>query len=153
LFGNQYGDSQWASSPLKATNNVQGVGGGRWQEFLTLRDTALTRRQEALVRKIVTELKDADNVLYEIANEPFNDKVEARAIEQWHEHMAAVIATEEQNLGVKHLVAANEAIHDDCNVYVLNWHYVGNFAKLKEEYQLKRPLILDETNGSLIHAS
>src|SRR5262249_5084237 len=124
LFGNQYGESQWASSTLNAANNVNGVG-GRWQDFLTLRDKDLNRRQEALIRKIVSELKDAENVIYEIANEPPNEK----AISEWHKHMAAVIAKEEKNLGVKHLVAANQAIHEDPNVSVLNWHYVANFSK------------------------
>src|SRR5262249_42960971 len=49
-------------------------------------------------------------------------------------------------------VAANQAIHEDPNVSVLNWHYVANFSKLKEEYKLKKPIVLDETNGSLIHS-
>ena len=54
---------------------------------------------------------------------------------------------------MKHLVAANEAIHDDSNVSVLNWHYVASFSKPKDKYKLKKPISLDETNGSLIHPS
>jgi hypothetical protein len=152
LFGNQYGDSQWACSPLNAANNIQGVG-GRWEDFLTLRDKNLTQRQEALVRKIVTEMSKADNVVYEIANEPFNKIEDAKAVDEWHKHLAAVIAREEKSLGVKHLVAANEAVLDDGNVTLMNWHYVANFGKLTELYKLKKPISLDETNGSLVHAS
>lgn len=152
LFGNQYGDSQWAHSPLKASNNIQGVG-GRWEGFQTLRDPELTRRQEHLIRKIVTELKDADNVIYEISNEPFNNLVDTKAVIEWHRHIAAFIFGQEKMLGVKHLVAANEAIHDDPNVSILNWHYVANLPKLDEEHALDKPIALDQTNGSLIHAS
>ncbi len=152
LFGNQYGDSQWAYSPLKASNNIQGVG-GRWEEFQTLRDPELTRRQEHLICKIVTELKDADNVIYEISNEPFNNIVDTKAVIEWHRHMAAFIVGQEKMLGVKHLVAANEAIHGDPNVSIMNWHYVANLPKLDEEHPLDKPIALDETNGSLIHAS
>ena len=151
LFGNQYGDSQWAHSPLKASNNIQAIG-GRWEDFQTLRDPPLTRRQADMVRKIVTELRDADNVIYEISNEPFNNGVDPTAVNEWHRHLAAVIAKEEQALGVKHLVAANEAVHDDPNVSMLNWHYVANLARLDDEYALGKPIVLDETNGSLIHA-
>lgn len=151
LFGNQYGESQWAHSPLKVSNNIQGMG-GRWEDFQTLRDPELTRRQEQLIQKIVTELKDADNVIYEISNEPFNNQVDPKAVNEWHRHMAAFIIGQEKSLGVKHLVAANEAVHDDLNVSLLNWHYVANVPKLDEEYALNKPISLDETNGSLIHA-
>src|SRR5262249_53102508 len=103
LFGNQYRERVWVSSPLKAANNVQSVG-GKWQSFLTLRDKTLLRRQEALVRRILMELKDADNVIYEIANEPNDltnepgEPVSAQAVSEWHKHMAALIAREEKAL-------------------------------------------------------
>jgi len=105
-----------------------------------------------MVRRIVRELKDADNVIHEIANEPYN-ATDAKAVNQWHNHIAAVIVNEAEALGVRHLVAANEAIHDDPNVSILNWHYVANLPKLDHEYVLDKAIALDETNGSLVHAS
>jgi hypothetical protein len=98
-------------------------------------------------------LKDPDDVSYEICNEPFNDGMDAGAVIEWHKHMAARIVRQEHTLGVRHLVAANEAVHDDSNIAVMNWHNVASFPKSMGQYGLNKPISLDETDGSLVHAS
>jgi hypothetical protein len=65
---------QWQGHPFHPQNNIQGIDGdinhdGRGTEVHTLRGPAVTRIQEAYVRKVVDTVNDLDNVLYEIANE------------------------------------------------------------------------------------
>ncbi len=55
-------------------NNVNGInrdpnGDGKGTEIHTLKIPAVTRIQEAYVRKVIDTVNDLDNVLYEIANE------------------------------------------------------------------------------------
>ena len=72
LFSSYYGDG-WPLSPLNAANNVNGIGAAPKQKANTLGNGELLAEQEKLVRKIVEELRDFDNVYYEIQNEPWAD--------------------------------------------------------------------------------
>jgi hypothetical protein len=65
---------RWDGHPFNVHNNINGVNGdadgdGRGLEIHTLAVPAVTRLQEAYVRKVIDTLNDLDNVLYEIANE------------------------------------------------------------------------------------
>src|SRR5947209_1803560 len=56
LFTPMYEDRQWSYSPMKASNNVNGIGkAGKHQVYTLDREPALLAVQEAMVRKIVTE--------------------------------------------------------------------------------------------------
>ncbi len=60
--------------PFHAANNVNGIDGDpdrtdQGKAVHTLRIPAITRLQEAFVRKVVDTVNDLDNVLYEICNE------------------------------------------------------------------------------------
>ena len=86
LFCAIYNDKLWEINPMKADNNVNGVGKGGRLDVFNLKDKELTDLQEALVRKIVGELKDYDNLYYEICNEPYFGGV----TKEWNDRMAAV---------------------------------------------------------------
>ena len=58
-----------------------------------------------MVRKIVSELRDFDNVYYEICNEPYFQGVTLA----WQEHISKVIAQTESGFAKKHLIAQNWA--------------------------------------------
>src|SRR5260221_35205 len=83
LFCTIYDDKLWAIHPFNRANNVQQVGPASRQEVYTLRDKRLTSVQEQMAEKIVKELKDFDNVYYEICNEPYFGGVPA----EWHDPM------------------------------------------------------------------
>ena len=72
LFCPFYRDEMWNLSPMNAKNNVNNIGAYSREQVYTLKDPAMQRMQDALVKKIVTELRDFDNVIYEIANEPYS---------------------------------------------------------------------------------
>jgi len=117
----------WAGSPMNAANNVNGVGALTKEQANTLDNGSLKAAQERVVRKIVRELKDADNVYYEIQNEPWADLGQPAGILNagilpqdmqggaagfwknrvdlanaaslaWQKHIAQIIADEEQDL-------------------------------------------------------
>src|SRR5262249_8314811 len=67
LFTPMYEDAQWNYSPMKASNNINGIGKvGKHQVYTTDKESALLAVQEAMTRKIVTELNGFDNLYYEV---------------------------------------------------------------------------------------
>ena len=88
LFCPFYEDSQWNLSPQNATNNVNDIGNVSRTNVYTLdKHGGLLAVQEAMVRKIVAELKSFDNVYFEIYNEPYFGGVTM----EWQHHIVDVI--------------------------------------------------------------
>ncbi len=147
LFCTMYDDSQWKLSPMNAANNVNSVGKVRNTEVYTMdKSGGLLPFQEALVRKISTELKDFDNVYYEVCNEPYFAGVTL----DWQHHMADVLFEVEKVLKVPHLIAQNIANGRGKvdNVYlsisILNYHYAEP-ESVSQNYTLDHPINDDET--------
>ena len=64
----------WLGHPFHRENNINGVDAdandnGQGEEVHSLHVPAVTRLQEAYVRKVVDSVNDLDNVLYEVTNE------------------------------------------------------------------------------------
>ena len=66
-----YDDEVWQASPMNARNNISGIGKVGRHEVYSGKDKDLLAVQQAVARKIVTELKDFDNVYFEVCNEPY----------------------------------------------------------------------------------
>lgn len=147
LFCTLYDDKLWAVNPLNAANNVQGVGNvGRLQVY-TLKDKALTAVQEALVRKLAAELKDFDNLYYEICNEPYFGGV-TRA---WNDRIAAVLHDAEKSFAAPHLFAQNIANGSqkidkpNPHVSIFNFHYATPPGTVALNAKLNKAIADDET--------
>jgi hypothetical protein len=114
LFSNTYGDGVWALNPLRAENNLQGVGKLPWSEYNTLHNQPLLDRQLAYARKIIQETSGYDNVYYEICNEP-GGNADARAsvadVDAWQERIAAVVREELTRAGRPHLIFGSQAFN------------------------------------------
>jgi hypothetical protein len=70
----QHIDDGASFHPLHRHNNINGIDGdpngdGHATELHTLNNPAITRLQQAYVRKVIETVGDQDNVLFEIANE------------------------------------------------------------------------------------
>ncbi len=147
LFCPFYEDSMWHLSPMNAENNVNGIGKSQCEEVYTLQHPDLTAAQEAMVRKIVEELKDYDNLFYEICNEPYFGGVTL----EWQRHIAAVIADTEKPFPHRHLIAQNIANgtqkveHLDPNVSIFNFHYAAPPNAFQDNAALNRVVGCDET--------
>ncbi|MGI6273233.1 MAG: hypothetical protein ACOYLD_12855 [Anaerohalosphaeraceae bacterium] len=150
LFCPFYEEDMWALSPMNAANNVNGIGTMVRTEVYTLEHPELLAIQDAMVEKIVTELKDFDNLYYEICNEPYFGGVTL----EWQAHIAATIARTEAPLGVKHLIAQNIANKNkkigrpDPNVSIFNFHYAKPPVAVTENYGLNKVIADDETGFS-----
>jgi len=89
IYSHGYGNP-WPVHPFNEANNINGVDGdpdkdGEGREVHTLQVPAVTRLQEAYVRKVIDTLNDLDNVLYEITNES------AIFSKDWQYHMIRYI--------------------------------------------------------------
>ena len=106
LFCPMYEEMQWTLSPMNAANNVNGVGAVARTDVYTLdKHGGLLAVQEALTRKLVTELNGFDNLFFEICNEPYFGGVTIA----WQHRIADVIVETERALPAKHLIAQNIA--------------------------------------------
>jgi hypothetical protein len=141
LFCTFYEDQLWNLSPLNDGGGVPRT------EALTLKHPELVTLQDAFVRKVVSELRDADNIYYEICNEPYFAGVSL----EWQRHIAATIGEAEAALSNKHLIAQNiannTAVIDspDPRVSLFNFHYARPPAAVATNYKLNRATGYDET--------
>ena len=147
LFCPLYEDSMWDVSPLNARNNLNGIGNVARTDVLALKDARLTEVEDAMVRKIVTELRDFDNVYYEICNEPYFGGVTL----SWQEHISKVIAQTEANFPKKHLIDQNWAngssVIDRPNplVSLFTFHYSRPPESVAMNWKLNRAIGNNET--------
>jgi hypothetical protein len=148
LFCSFYDGQFWGLSPWHAANNVNDVGQCLPTDVCTLdRSGPLLGLQEALVRRIVAELRDSGNVYYEICNEPYFGGVTLA----WQRHIAALIAAEEAGRSEKHLISQNVAnlqarVTDPRpEVSILNFHYAWPPATVAMNWALGRPIGDNET--------
>jgi hypothetical protein len=111
LFSNTYGENIWALNPFRAENNLQHVGAIPWQDYTSLKDAELVRRQMQYALKVIQETSAYDNVYYEICNEPgggFSGHAMPRDGDAWQEEMGRVVREELRRLGRPHLIAGQQ---------------------------------------------
>ena len=112
VFSNTYADNIWALNPLRAENNLQHVGPVEWEDYTSLKDAELVKRQSAFARKIIQETSGYDNVYYEICNEPgggVSGHSSVAEVNAWQDYMAKVMRDEMSRLGRPHLLAGQGA--------------------------------------------
>jgi hypothetical protein len=112
VFSNTYSDTGWSLNPLRANNNIQGIGAVPYSHYTTLLDQALVATQQEYVRKLVAELNEYDNFYWEICNEPGTDpkgEVTAEQVDEWQMAVARWICEAEAGLPNQHLVFASQS--------------------------------------------
>ena len=131
LFSSTYGRAQWSIHPFNPANNLQKVGPGDFRKLHTLDNNGCLKYQEALVRQLVTELNDFDNMYFEIQNEPWADnsipgeqlypywvektgfpnavQIPTAATLAWQTRIAQIITQTETDLPKRHMIAQNLA--------------------------------------------
>ncbi len=125
LFCPFYEEVLWDANPMNARNNVNGVGKVPRDEVYTLKHADLTAVQEAVARKIVTELNAFDNLYFEVANEPYFGGITL----EWQHHVAKLIAETEAKLPQpaprldEHRERAAKVESPSPHVSIFNFHY------------------------------
>ena len=147
LFCAIYDDKLWAVNPLNAANNIQEVGKVGRLEVYTLKDKALTAAQEALVRKLAAELKDFDNLYYEVCNEAYFGGV----TREWNDRIVAVLRDAEKSFPARHLIAQNisngstKIDRPNPDVSIFNFHYSTPPDSVALNAKLGKAIADDET--------
>lgn len=143
-----YEESQWHLSPFNAINNINGLGTIARTDVYTLdKSGGMLAVQEALVRKIVNELKDFDNLIYEICNEPYFGGVTM----EWQHHIANIITETEVTFQARHLISQNMfngsgTIRDPHPaVSIFNFHYARPPYAVAQNYDLNKVIGDNET--------
>ena len=148
LFCPFYDESQWQLSPMNVKNNINKTGNIDRNNVYTLdKNEGLLTVQETLVKKIVTELKNFSNIIYEICNEPYFGGVTI----EWQHHIATLIHDTEKDFKNYHLISQNigngSAIinnpHPDVSVF--NFHYASPPVAIAQNYQLGKVIGDNET--------
>jgi hypothetical protein len=147
LFCTIYDDKLWAVNPLNAASNIQEVGKVGRLEVYTLKDKALTAAQEALVRKLAAELKDFDNLYYEVCNEPYFGGV----TREWNDRIVSVLRDAEKSFPARHLIAQNisngstKIDRPNPDVSIFNFHYSTPPDSVAMNAKLGKGIADDET--------
>jgi hypothetical protein len=147
LFCPYYEDTMWGISPLNARNNVNKVGDVPREEVLTLRHPPLVELQKAMVRKLLVELREFENLYYEVCNEPYFGGVTL----EWQNEIIRTITETEAGFAARHLIAQNIAngsqVVKDPNpaVSIFNFHYSNPPDSVGMNASLKRVIGFDET--------
>ncbi len=150
LFCTMYDDDVWRASPLNAASNVNGVGRVGRNEVYSLKEPALAAAQEALARKIAIELNGADNVYFEVANEPYE---RGGMHPDWERRIAAAIVEAEAPLPRQHLISVNRAYDPekpaaaDPSISIYNFH-VASAGAMRGNRVLGKAVGINETGGS-----
>jgi hypothetical protein len=150
LFCTMYDEALWRASPMHAGNNVNGVGAVGRHEVFSGKDAGLLAVQEAVARKVVAELKEFDNVYFEVCNEPYERPGLTR---EWNDRIVAAVRDAEAGAPARHLIAQNfppsAAKVADLNphVSVLNFH-AATPGDVRRNYGLGRAVAFDETGGA-----
>jgi hypothetical protein len=174
LFSSQYGDAQWKFSPFHAANNVNQTGVSEYKNLNTLDNGSVLGFQERYVRKLVHEVNEFPNVVFEIQNEPWSDhpvltdavnpylfppqrdqypnsiEVADDASIAWQTRVATWITSAEAGLKNKHLIAqcySNFRLPVRKlidGVSIVNFHYAYPEAAMWN-YGLNKAIAYDET--------
>ena len=148
LFCPFYEEMQWELSPFNIKNNVNSLGDIPRTDVYTLdKNSGLLAVQEKMVRKLVDELKDFPNLIYEICNEPYFGGITL----EWQEYISKVISDAEKEFPHKHLISQNIAngsqLIENPNplVSVFNFHYAAPPVAVTQNFHLNKVIGENET--------
>jgi hypothetical protein len=174
LFSSHYDEMMWKISPFHPSNNVNNTDAIDWKKLHTLENANILAFQEKYARKLISEARDFDNVIFEIQNEPWSDRPTLTDVVNpylrppgrdtypnsvdvaddlsvaWQGRVAEWITQEEAALPAHHLIAQNYSNFrasirkGSPGVDIVNFHYAYPDAVLLN-YGLNKAIAYDET--------
>ncbi|MFN8094725.1 MAG: hypothetical protein U0599_21330 [Vicinamibacteria bacterium] len=159
----------WNESPMNPRNNVNGLPDVGAKGYLRLDSAPLLARQEAYVRKIVSELNPYDDLFFNLCNEPWFYNQERpgfasqapAATKAWIGRVAEWVVDEEAKRGRRHLLGVDVSNQGSVvepadlagpfrELSVFTFHYDGNADSVRLNAGLPRAIGFNETgfNGT-----
>lgn len=138
----------WPLSPFHPSNRVTDIGVTPHDKLYSLEaDPRVLAAQERFVRRVVSELKNAGNLYYEICNEPYFGGVTM----EWQRRMIDVIDDAQRDHPAKKLIALNianrsakiESPHPAVGLF--NFHYTYPPIAVAENWALNMAVGNNET--------
>lgn len=142
-------DHVYEEFPLYPSNNIQRIGETDCKKFNILGNSELNKKQIEYVKKITSFLRNYDNVLFDVADEP-DAKVDPADFTPWLDKMLEACVNEDKN---KHLVSVCNAganckqynfVGDKRTTWV-SMEYLEGLKKLSTDYKFNKPLVLIES--------
>lgn len=155
----------WDFMPLNPRNNINGTTAIRAQDYMTLSNGNILEYQKKYCLKLVNELNRYDNLIINLANEPwfFNQEHEGFSspardeTKAWLRELSEWIVNEEKRLPKKHLISVDytnegrtiskaELEKYWINISVFNHHYDKDAVSVRSNYQnILRAFAFNET--------
>ena len=150
LFCPMYEESMWSMCPMNRANNVNGLGAISRHDPLTLdKSGGLLAVQEAMVRQFAAELREFDNVTFEIVNEPY--ATNPPVPDDWQRHLTDVLAAAMKDWPQPFLISWNIAngsakvMNPHPAVSFFNFHYATPPDAAAVNWNLNKPIGDNET--------
>ena len=154
----------WDDMPMNPKNNINNTNDIRAKDYLSLNNGNILDYQKAYCLKLVRELNQYDNLILNIANEPWfnnqeHDGFASPARDEtkvWINEVSDWIVIEEKNLPKKHILSVdytNEGIaisREELekywkNISVFNHHYDKNAESAILNFGINRAMSFNET--------
>ncbi len=153
------------NAPLFYKNNINHSDVIKANQYMTLDNGNLLRRQEAYSKKLVKELNQYDNLIINVANEPWFDNQEhpgfvslpPKATKEWIKAVSGWIIETESALPKKHLISV-DYLNEGClisdkdknnyykNISIFNHHYDRNASSVILNYnRINKAFSFNET--------
>ena len=138
----------WPLSAFHPSNNVQRTEGTPHDKVWTLdAHPRLLAAQERFVRRLVSDLSPADNVYYEVCNEPYFGGVTA----DWQRYIVDVITEAQQGQAQPKMISLNVANRTGqfpdppAEVGLFNFHYTYPPVAVTDNWSLVKAIGNNET--------
>jgi hypothetical protein len=155
----------WDNMPMNNRNNINNTTSIKPTDYMTLLNGNILDYQKKYVVKLVTELNTYNNVIFDIANEPwfFNQEYEGfssparNQTKEWIKEVSEWIVITEAKLAKQHLISVDycnegKTISPDelqkywKNISIFNHHYDKDAASVKLNYKaINRAFAFNET--------
>ena len=152
-------------SPLHHSNNINSTDEITAKQYMTLENGNILERQRQYCTKLVEELNKYDNLIFNVANEPWFDNQEhpgfasppPLATKKWIERVSDWIVETERSLPKKHLISVDYTNEGQIipehelntffkNISVFNHHYDRNAQSVRLNYaRTNRVMSFNET--------
>jgi hypothetical protein len=155
----------WEDMPMNPKNNINQTTAIKATDYMTISNGNILEHQKKYVLKLVNELNEYDNIIINIANEPwfFNQEREGFSspardeTKVWVKEVSEWIVSEEKRLPKKHIISVDycnegRVINKEeldkywTNISVFNHHYDKDAVSVRSNYSsIPRAFAFNET--------
>jgi Cellulase (glycosyl hydrolase family 5) len=154
----------WDYSPMNPVNNINKTTSIAGVDYLSLQNGNILNYQKKYCLKLIQELNKYDNVIYNVANEPWFSNQEHPGFgspprdetKLWIKEVSNWITSAESKMQKKHLISVDytnegrkiskqEEVKYWKNISIFNHHYDKNALSAKLNYGINKALSFNET--------